>query len=45
MIRPEWFLDTAPDSERKWLALGILVLLLVLRHAVIAFLSRSEKRR
>ena len=46
MFRPDsWLLDTASDGDRKWLVLGILVLLLVLRHAVIAFLSRTNRRR
>ena len=48
MTRLPWILDTAARAgsvDREWLIIGIFVLLLVLRHGVIAFLSRSEKRR
>ena len=40
-----WLLESASNGDRKWLAIGILVLILILRHLVIVFLSRSEKRR
>jgi hypothetical protein len=43
-----WFLEVAeqqPRESRGWLVVAILVALLVARHAVIAFLSRSERRR
>jgi hypothetical protein len=38
-------LESATNGDREWLAIGIIVLILILRHLVIAYLSRSEKRR
>lgn len=43
-----WFLETAeqpPTEHRGWLVVAVFVLLMVLRHLVIALLSHSEKRR
>lgn len=43
-----WILEIAEEPVREhrgWLVVGILVLLLVLRHLVIAVLSHSERRR
>lgn len=48
MFRYAWFLDAAAtetSSDRTWLLIAVLVLLLLLREACIAFLSRSERRR
>jgi hypothetical protein len=45
MIRPEWLAHTAPIGDRRWLVLAVIVLLLVLRHLVIRFLSRTDRRR
>ena len=42
------FLEIAEESasdHRGWLVIAVIVLLLVLRHAVIALLSYSERRR
>jgi len=45
MLHPEWMVDLAPHGRRGWLVIGIVVLLLLLRHGVIALLSRPHKRR
>ena len=46
--RMSWFLEIAEESasdHHGWLVIAVLVLVLVLRHAVIAVLSHSERRR
>ena len=46
--RLSWILEIAeqpPREHRGWLVIAVVVLMLVARHAVIAFLSRSERRR
>jgi hypothetical protein len=45
MIRLPWMLEAASNGDREWLVIGFIVLLLLLRHAVIVFLSRSDRRR
>ena len=48
MTALETILESASQAkplDGEWIAVAIVVLLLILRHAVIAFLSRSEKRR
>jgi hypothetical protein len=45
MFHPEWMLDSALHGHRGWLVIGVVVLLLLLRHGVIALLSRSHRRR
>jgi len=37
--------EQAPAENRTWLVIAILVLILIARHLVISFLSRTEKRR
>ncbi|MHC4953729.1 MAG: hypothetical protein ACYTGZ_07550 [Planctomycetota bacterium] len=46
--RLPFILETAEQAEhtdRGWLVIAVVVLVLVARHAVIAFLSRSDRRR
>ena len=46
--RLSWILEVAdqpPREGRGWLVIAIIVVLLIARHAVIGFLSRSERRR
>jgi len=46
--RLPWILEIAEEpahEHRGWLVIAIVALLLVARHAVIALLSRSERRR
>ena len=46
--RLSWILEVAEQPVREsrgWLAIAIVVLLLITRHLVIEFLSRSERRR
>jgi len=48
LSRLTWFLEIAeqqPREHRGWLVIAVVVLFLLARHAVIAFLSRSERRR
>ena len=46
--RLHWILEIAEEpasDHRGWLVIAVIVLLLVLRHAIIALLSHSERRR
>ena len=48
LSRLPFILETAEQAEnthRGWLVVAIAVLVLIARHAVIAFLSRSDRRR
>ena len=46
--RLTWILEIADEparDHRGWLVIAVIVLLLILRHAIIAVLSHSERRR
>ena len=45
MTRFPWLLESAANDDREWLVIGVIVLILLLRHLIICILSRSEKRR